>query len=127
MIITRNPIERFWEYVNKTETCWLWTGFRDSDGYGKFQIGTNQKKKSVRAHRFSYELVHGPTELLVLHNCDNPPCVNPDHLYAGTHSDNMKDMYAKGRANQEYWTNPDNHIKHSELMKEVWVRRKEAY
>lgn len=89
--------ERFWTKVQKTEHgCWLWTGATDLRGYGRFRgVG-----KSCLAHRFSYELHYGPIAVgaLVLHHCDTPSCVRPDHLYAGTQADNVRDMWGRGRA-----------------------------
>jgi hypothetical protein len=71
-------------------------GDHNDDGYGRVHI---PKGKPVPAHRFSYELVNGPIPdgLRVLHHCDNPPCVNPVHLFVGTQADNGRDMVAKGR------------------------------
>lgn len=89
-------IERFFQYVDKTETCWLWTGTTGgSVPYGQFYVGG----KSVRAHRFSYGAFIGqiPPGLLVCHHCDVPLCIRPDHLFAGTMSDNIKDAIKKGR------------------------------
>lgn len=87
--------ERFWEKVDKSGDCWLWTGCVNSYGYGRINI----KKKIIKAHRVSWGLLFGPIPkgLCILHKCDNPPCVNPDHLFLGTLSDNTKDMIAKGR------------------------------
>lgn len=76
--------------------CWLWTGSFFANGYGRFkEIGVTGQK----AHRRSYEIHKGkiPEGMYVCHSCDNPPCVNPDHLWLGTNSDNMKDMVRKGR------------------------------
>jgi hypothetical protein len=71
----------------------------DKDGYGQFSCGHRNEIYWHRAHRFSWALVHGeiPEGMWVLHRCDNPPCVNPDHLFVGTHEDNMSDMVRKGR------------------------------
>lgn len=92
-----DDVSRFWEKVFKTETCWLWTGWRHK-GYGVISINQDP----VRAHRFSWELHNGPipvgdVEICVLHHCDNPTCVRPDHLFLGTDADNAKDCIEKGR------------------------------
>lgn len=86
----------FWEKVSKTEGCWLWTGAKRWDGYGRF----NPCFKQMTAHRYSWELVNGPLPegMHVLHRCDNPPCVNPAHLFIGTIKDNATDKAQKGRA-----------------------------
>ncbi|MCA1589173.1 MAG: HNH endonuclease [Acidobacteria bacterium] len=87
--------DRFWSKVNKTDGCWLWLRNTDAGGYGVFKSVI----KSVKAHRFAYELAKGAFDpsWLVLHKCDNPPCVNPDHLFLGTHADNTRDKIAKNR------------------------------
>jgi hypothetical protein len=87
--------ERFWSRVHKAESCWLWTGHRDKDGYGILPYDG----KLLRAHRVSWELHNGPIPagIKVLHSCDTPPCVNPAHLFAGTQRRNIEDMIAKGR------------------------------
>ena len=79
-------IERFLNFVNKTETCWMWTGTKVTGGYGSFSL----KGKSVRAHRFAYEFYKGkiPEGLTIDHLCIVPPCVNPDHLEAVTMREN---------------------------------------
>lgn len=87
-----SPEERFWAKVAVSDGCWEWCGHRDKDGYGTLRVGGTQ----VRAHRFSYELHHGHTDLLVRHTCNNPPCVNPAHLLPGTHLENMADRKAAG-------------------------------
>lgn len=98
----RPTAERFWSHVVKTETCWLFNGGKTKD-YGVLNDGNGN---NVRANRFSWELHNGPIPhgLWVLHKCDNPPCVNPDHLFLGDRSANMKDAAAKGRLDQQ--TNP---------------------
>lgn len=79
--------------------CIHWMGYSDRDGYGILQIQFETKKKPVRAHRLSYEQKNGPIEngLWVLHKCDKPSCINPDHLFVGTAKDNVQDMMKKGR------------------------------
>lgn len=93
-------IRRFWAKVNKTDYCWLWTASLRNKGYGAFGYTTlDGITVQDRAHRFSYQLHTGeiPQGLFVLHRCDTPACVNPDHLFLGTNEDNIKDMLSKGR------------------------------
>ena len=93
----RTPIaDRFWQKVEKTKTCWNWTASLDRKGYGKIGVG---RESTLAAHRVSYELANGPIPegKYVCHTCDNPACVKPDHLFLGTHLDNMKDMIKKDR------------------------------
>ena len=91
--------ERFWKYTRKTKTCWIWTA-ATLRGYGMFGRQCGGKKETFSAHRFSYELhkVKIPKGMLVCHSCDNPSCVNPDHLWIGTPRDNQLDMVKKGRS-----------------------------
>lgn len=78
--------------------CWTWTAGKISAGYGSFSVDG----KETRAHRYSYELYVGkiPKGLLVRHRCDNPACVNPEHLLLGTDKDNAKDRCRRGRGNE---------------------------
>jgi HNH endonuclease len=89
--------ERFWATVATTEDdwCWEWTGCVGKTGYGQLR----RSGKSLYAHRYAWELTHGPLDVgqCVLHRCDNPVCVRPDHLFVGTHADNVIDKVVKGR------------------------------
>lgn len=86
----------FWRRVDRSGECWIWRSTVDSHGYGK----TTNSKATIRAHRLSWLLEHGPIPdgSYVLHRCDNRLCVRPGHLYLGTHADNMRDMRTRGRA-----------------------------
>lgn len=85
----------FFDKVNKTNGCWLWTASRNGDGYGMMVF----RGRGRGAHRVSWVLHYGeiPDGLRVLHKCDNPPCVNPEHLFLGTQLDNVRDCMAKNR------------------------------
>lgn len=96
--IVRSLAERFWLKVVKTDGCWFWTGSQDKHGYGRITRGRRGDGR-LKAHRAAWELVNGPFDynLEVLHRCDNPPCVRPDHLELGTHAKNMRDAAIRGR------------------------------
>jgi len=102
--VLNNPIKNFWRAVTKTENCWLWR--KTKHGYGSLSV----KGKPMRAHRFSWMIHNGPIEsdLCVLHKCDNPRCVNPDHLFLGTRHENNKDRDMKHRTKVPVGANNGN-------------------
>lgn len=100
MAPTPRPLaDRFWEKTSRGPSCWEWTGHRNNTGYGTLMVRTDRWRPKG-AHRIAWELTYGPIPagLWVLHQCDNPPCVRPDHLYVGTPRDNMADRRDRGRA-----------------------------
>jgi hypothetical protein len=99
MIIGESVRRRFWKYVQKSPVCWTWVGTRRPDGYGVIGLGAKELGL-IRAHVLSW-ILHGGVKpgrgRFVCHRCDNPPCVNPEHLFEGTSKDNYRDMRSKGR------------------------------
>jgi hypothetical protein len=93
---TKSVAEKFVDYTDKTKSsCWLWIAGKTSDGYGTI----NFQNKTMLAHRVSWQFYKGeiPSKMLVCHKCDEPSCVNPEHLFLGTQADNMNDMKSKNR------------------------------
>lgn len=92
---------RFWQFVRRGETsdCWIWTGSKDSHGYGRISSGFGMPP--FKAHRISWEMHNGciPGGNVVCHTCDNPSCVNPNHLVAGSQKENMQQASSRGRLN----------------------------
>lgn len=118
-------IERFFQKVDKSGNekfpdCWIWTGAPTSKNYGSFAYYT--KKPAIGAHVSSYLFHVGevPKGMLVCHACDNPPCVNPEHLFLGTNSENMKDMVKKGRNGAS--SKPQTHCRRGHEFSVVGVK-----
>lgn len=89
--------EQFWQMTERSTGCWLWTGSKFSQGYGRI----HRHSQALKCHRLAYELAIGPIPegLFVCHRCDVRACVNPDHLFLGSSQDNNDDMRSKGRSN----------------------------
>lgn len=116
-MVMANPIhvdqslaDRFWMKVLKGHRCWMWIGCTQAPaGYGRIGLG-GKSGGTAYAHRVSYAIHFGdPGELFVLHSCDNPRCVRPDHLFLGTHGDNMADASTKGRAGPKRFVFGERH------------------
>lgn len=112
---------RFWDKVNKgsVDDCWEYLGRLNHDGYGQFD---HHNTASV-AHRFSWELSFGkiPDGIYVCHKCDNPSCVNPNHLFLGTQKDNMEDMVKKGRGADKRGRKNGKSVVNESIVREIRV------
>jgi hypothetical protein len=101
--ITKSLEDRFWGNVDirGEDECWPWKKQCNKKGYGNFYLNSHDGgRRNARSNRVAYELTYGPLPegLCACHTCDNPPCCNPKHLFAGTHLDNVIDKMLKGRA-----------------------------
>lgn len=124
--------EKFWEKVDirSEDECWEWLAGRNKKGYGNFYVSIGHSKdKHCLAHRRSWILTYGeiPEGLSVLHHCDNPPCVNPKHLFLGTNQDNVDDKVRKGRMQDLKGENHPMRKLTDEQIKEIRALRKDGY
>lgn len=109
--------KKFFSQVQYSPDCWEWLGSTARKGYGQFYF----QGKTKPSHRWSYEYFIGPLgDLLCCHHCDNPPCVNPFHLFAGTAKDNAQDMVKKGRAPRQKFSHCVNG--HAYTVENTYVR-----
>jgi hypothetical protein len=99
--ISQKDIDRFWSHIDirNEDECWEWKLSKDKDGYGRLKVRKNNVIYMIRANRFSYMVTFGeiPENMSILHSCDNPSCVNPKHLRAGTLLDNANDREIRKR------------------------------
>jgi hypothetical protein len=107
----------FEERIKKTPSCWIWIGLLSPQGYGRIKIRQKQKVAS----RLSWEIHYGeiPKGMIICHKCDNPACVNPEHLFIGRHKDNTHDMIRKKRKHSNIGENNPMVILNEEKVKEI--------
>jgi hypothetical protein len=136
MYENENDIQRFWSRVDKEkssvfyngERCWEWTAWTNKGGYGRMRIGL----RKILAHRFAYQITNGevPDGLLVCHQCDNPSCCNPSHLFLGTNQDNVDDRDRKGRMargeRNGTYTHPESRVRKLSDAQVSSIRRRYA-
>lgn len=123
---------RFWNHVEKTDSCWLWTGAKTAFGHGVVMCkGTKRRGKVQKAHRVSWLLHFGPIEdgLFVCHTCDVPNCINPDHLYLGTSADNTRDCLERGRIDRVKRPRGEKHGNSkltTDIVRDIRARREQG-
>lgn len=117
--ILQSSKNKFYQFIVKTEECWIWRGYVDRNGYGRFRFCNNKNRIDIKAHRASYFFHYGKlsSELLVCHHCDNPICVNPFHLFMGSSLDNMTDKIIKNRSVN---VKGEQHGRHKLTTKDVY-------
>ncbi len=117
-------ISKFEKRIKKSSSgCWVWVGNITPQGYGVF----SSNKKGVSAHRAAWMFYRGsiPVGMLVCHKCDNPPCVNPDHLFLGSYKDNSFDMMKKNRQRNKDYCNPSHEKEFGILAKNIRKYRRQ--
>lgn len=127
--VSEDDKNRFWGNAALTanlDKCWQWQ-LSDKSKYGKMTITSNKKQTSFSAHRLAYFIYYGvdPIGNIILHSCDNPKCVNPNHLSLGTSQDNSKDMIQKGRGLNQFEGGEKHH--HARLTAEIVIELRKLF
>jgi hypothetical protein len=120
--LTKKQLKNFNDKIDKGYRCWIWTAYKTEKGYGQF----NLNGESILSHRISYKIHNGsPKGNMVLHKCDNPNCVNPNHLYLGDNSKNIKDAHESGLITETGEQNNRSKITESEAKEIIKMKGKE--